>query len=145
MESSLFEDTSETVIIDVLINNLGSACITETFQTLFHIVPLELDTTGMHETEFFMDVSCNVADPVVIKTILSKFRLAFGHMHIRSMTVTEYYTSGYCMPLDHVYYVFMRFVFNKVHYRYASTSAKNPEHPSELGEVTHITPPLLAN
>jgi hypothetical protein len=71
MLAILFEYTAKRVIIHVLIDKLGGVRIAETSQALLHKVPLKLNGTCVHESKFFMNVSSNMADPIVVVTILS--------------------------------------------------------------------------
>ena len=97
----------------------------------------------MHETELFMHVPCDVTDPIVIKPILGQLGLALRQVNIGGVGVTEYYATRDGMLLDHVDYVLVGLIFDKVHYRYACAPIQDAEDPPQLRKMPHVAPLLL--
>ena len=72
MQADFLEYAPEGVIVHVLIDDLRGVRIAEAFQRFLHVVPLEFDARGVHETEFLMHVPGDMTDPIVIKPILGE-------------------------------------------------------------------------
>lgn len=61
------------------------------------------------------------------------------------MTVSEYYTSGAHMLSYYLHHTSLALVLNVIHHRYPCFSIDYPHYPSQLWEVAHVTPSLLAD
>jgi hypothetical protein len=88
MQALPFENASESMIINIFIDNLRGIRISESLERLLHVVPLQFDTRSVHKTKFFMYISSYVANPVVIESILRQFGLTFWQMDIGRMGIT---------------------------------------------------------
>ena len=145
MDSLLGKYTSEGMVVHVLINYFRATRISQTFQTLLHIIPLKLNATRVDESEFFMHVSCNMADPIVIESILSKFGSTFLNVDIGGVAVAEDHTTWRCVLFNHFDKKLMCFITHVIHYRNSSPSTEHAEDPPQLRKMAHIAPSLLSN